>query len=82
MDPHEKAMETLKAKLSENIAEAVDVVGRYYPNAQHHEHWVVDQVMRFMLGEELYAEFIIAFESPKGEKGERWIDNWDAGIAP
>lgn len=79
--PNDKMIETLKAQLPENIAEAVELINRYYPDAQHHEHWVVDEVLKAILGDK-YDQFIEAYESPRGEKGERWVNNWDAGVAP
>lgn len=78
----DERMAILIAKLPENIGQAVDVAASYSPNAAHHTQWVVDQMLRHILGTELYQEFVDAFEAPQGQKGDRWITEWDTGIAP
>jgi hypothetical protein len=79
---HDELLAELLKALPENIAAALEIVASNYPDAQHHEHWVMDQVLRHVLGETVYGQFIEAYEAPRGEKGERWVENWDPGIAP
>lgn len=44
----------------------------------HHKHWVIDQMLRLLLGEE-YAERIADWEA--GEDGPKTYA-WDEGVAP
>ena len=43
----------------------------------HHRLWVIDQMVRALLGEE-YIKWVEAYETPDGE--DYW--EWDTGIAP
>ena len=43
----------------------------------HHKMWVIDQMLRVLLGEDGYGKFIEAYETPYGEE----YYTWDVGIA-
>ena len=40
--------------------------------------WVIDQMIRVLLGEDKYGKFIESYETPDGED----YYTWDIGIAP
>jgi hypothetical protein len=44
----------------------------------HHKMWVIDQMVRTLLGNEEYEEWVKSYETPDGE--DYWT--WDTGIAP
>ena len=44
----------------------------------HHKMWVIDQMVRALLGEEEYKEWVKTYETPDGE--DYYV--WDMGIAP
>ena len=46
----------------------------------HHKQWVLDQVLRILLGDE-YTPFMKAYNEELGPEGEAF-DPWDTGIAP
>lgn len=81
MKTHDELMNDLIKSLPDEFGEALLLIASSYPNAQHHEHWVMDQVLRLILGEQ-YQQFIEAYEAPRGPNGERFVDNWDVGVAP
>lgn len=45
----------------------------------HHKQWVIDQMVRSLIGEDYYSEWVKLYELP-GEDGG--ICTWDIGIAP
>lgn len=47
-------------------------------DGSHHKMWVIDQMVRALLGEEGYKNFVERYETPDGE--DYW--EWDMGIAP
>lgn len=60
----------------ERINKAVDLAWRYGNiEGDHHQKWVIDQMLRHLLTENEYARFIHDYE----ESGEY---KWDLGIAP
>jgi ribA/ribD-fused uncharacterized protein len=60
----------------ERINKAVDLAWRYGGiDGDHHQKWLVDQMLRKMLTEKEYAEFVHDYE----ESGEY---KWQTGIAP
>lgn len=44
----------------------------------YHRLWVIDQMVRALLGEEEYKKWVERYEAPDGE--DYW--EWDIGIAP
>jgi hypothetical protein len=60
------------ATLQDRISDAVEIAEEYGRiDGAHHKMWVIDQMVRVLLGER-YAEW---FEADGGE----W---WDQGVAP
>ena len=60
----------------QRINDAVDLAWRYGNiEGDHHQKWVIDQILRRLLTENEYARFIHDYE----ESGEY---KWDLGIAP
>ncbi len=54
------------------------VLGQY--DGDHHKAWVIDQILREVLGEETYNAFVEGYEEVD-EDG--WaVYTWDVGIAP
>lgn len=47
----------------------------------HHKQWVIDQVMRTLLGAELYKSWVKDMNIMRDVDGELY-DPWDEGIAP
>ena len=47
-------------------------------DGSHHRLWVIDQMVRALLGEEEYEKWVKAYEAPDGE--DYW--EWNVGIAP
>lgn len=78
-ETNEAQMEKLMAKVPDNVREILDTLNSFWPNAQHHEEWVMDQVVRLLLGEALYQEFVDAYEAPRGDKGEKFMEEWPTG---
>ncbi|MAH49465.1 hypothetical protein CMI37_26820 [Candidatus Pacearchaeota archaeon] len=65
-------------RLERRIGEAVELIGRYGGiDEVHHKQWVLDQVLRNLLGPEGYKEWRQEYDS----EGE-YEDAWDEGIAP
>lgn len=63
----------------ERIKKALELAWSYGQiDGEHHKMWVIDQMVRALLGEETYQEFVEAYETPYGD--EYW--KWDNGIAP
>jgi hypothetical protein len=67
---------------SDRITGAVGLIHRYGGiDGDHHKQWVLDQVLRVLLGPEGYAEFARKF--PLGPDGEEdHYSEWDRGTAP
>ena len=63
----------------ERIKKALELAWSYGQiDGAHHKMWVIDQMVRALLGEEKYQEFVEVYETPYGD--EYW--KWDNGIAP
>ena len=63
----------------ERIKKALELAWSYGQiDGAHHKMWVIDQMVRALLGEEKYQEFVEVYETPYGD--EYW--EWDTGIAP
>jgi hypothetical protein len=48
-------------------------------DGSHHKSWVIDQMVRAIVGEDRYKEFVILYKD--GEDGPETY-TWDEGIAP
>lgn len=58
------------------IADACDIAyGLGGIEGDHHRMWVIDQMLRALLGDEAYNDWVKAYE----ESGDY---KWDTGIAP
>ena len=63
----------------ERIEAAVKIAWQYGQiDGNHHKMWVIDQMVRTLLGEKEYREWVVNYEKPDGE--DYW--EWDIGIAP
>ena len=63
----------------EKIKQAVDIAWQYAQiDGDYHKRWVIDQMVRVLLGEEKYKKWVEAYETPYGD--DYW--KWDVGIAP
>ena len=61
------------------IKKAVKIAWQYAQyDGSHHKMWVIDQMVRVLLGETEYRNFIDAYQTPDGED----YYTWDMGIAP
>ena len=61
------------------IHKAVKIAWQYAQyDGSHHKMWVIDQMVRVLLGETEYRNFIDAYQTPDGED----YYTWDMGIAP
>ena len=64
--------------MEEKIKEALKIAWSYgCIDGAHHKMWVIDQMVRTLLGEE-YEKWVEAYETPDGE--DYWT--WDIGITP
>lgn len=71
-----KQLETIRA---DTIKDALDIAWSYGQiDGSHHRLWVIDQMVRALLGEEDYKKWVEKYETPDGE--DYW--EWDVGIAP
>lgn len=66
---------------ADRITDALGLVERYGGiDGGHHKQWVLDQVVRALLGSEArYKAWVV--DHKKGEDGPDTYD-WDEGIAP
>ena len=65
--------------MEERIKNALDYAWSYGQiDGSHHKMWVIDQMVRALLGKEEYKKWVEAYETPDGE--DYW--DWDTGIAP
>ena len=63
----------------QNIDEALEIAVNYGGiDGSHHKAWVIDQMVRALLGDD-YEEFVV--EARKGDEGPNSYE-WDEGIAP
>jgi hypothetical protein len=57
------------------IQAALDIAYRYGQiDGHHHKAWVIDQMVRALLDEDAYTQWVLEYE------GEDY--DWDTGIAP
>jgi len=69
------------AKTDERIAEACHIIAEWGGlNGVHHKQWVLDQVLRTLLGKDGYRTWVEERESFMDARGV--YDGWDTGIAP
>jgi hypothetical protein len=62
-----------------NVAKAMEVIERYGGiDGAHHKQWVLDQVVRYLMGD-FYEQWVI--DHCDGEDGPDTY-SWDEGIAP
>lgn len=65
--------------MEERIKKALSYAWSYGQiDGGHHKMWVIDQMVRALLSEKEYAEWVKSYETPDGE--DYW--KWDVGIAP
>lgn len=65
--------------MDERIKTALGLAWSYGQiDGAHHRLWVIDQMVRALLGEEEYNKWVEAYETPDGED----YYEWDTGIAP
>jgi len=63
----------------ERISDATDLAFQYAGiDGAHHKQWVIDQMLRKLLGSEEYGFWVLRWES----EGVDETDKWDTGIAP
>ena len=63
----------------EKIEKAIKIAWQYDQyDGSHHKMWVIDQMVRVLLGETEYKNFIDAYQTPDGED----YYTWDMGVAP
>lgn len=73
--PYKGAVMTDKEK----IEKAIKIAWQYAQyDGSHHKMWVIDQMVRVLLGETEYINFIDAYQTPDGED----YYTWDMGVAP
>jgi hypothetical protein len=67
--------------MDERIEKALEIAFRYGQiDGNHHKTWVIDQMVRALLGDiGRYAQWIKDYEYDE-ETGEEY--DWDCGIAP
>ena len=63
----------------EKIEKAVKIAWQYAQyDGSHHKMWVIDQMVRVLLGENEYKNFVNAYQTLDGED----YYTWDMGVAP
>lgn len=63
----------------EKIKQAVDIAWQYAQiYGDHHKMWIIDQMVRTLLGETEYKKWVESYETPYGD--DCWV--WEVGIAP
>lgn len=71
----------LEKSPEQRILAAIDIAHNYgQTDGDHHKLWVIDQMIRVLLGEKDYAKFVEDYERP--EPDEEMSYTWDNGIAP
>lgn len=67
-------------ELKDRINKALDTIFRYGQiDGDHHKAWVIDQVVRNLLGDK-YEEFITLYKTDEDSGEEEY--EWEEGIAP
>ena len=63
--------------LADRITAALNVAFEYTTDGAHHKQWVIDQMVRELLGNsDNYNRWVASYEGPDEEYG------WDIGVAP
>lgn len=66
--------------INDKVSEAVDIAFRYgQTDGSHHKAWVIDQMVRTLLGEKKYKQFIKNHN--EGVDGPDTYE-WDEGCPP
>lgn len=66
----------------ERIAEAVDLAHQFGGiDGAHHKQWVIDQMLRKLLGAEEYDGWVLRWKADVDPATEDF-DEWDTGVAP
>lgn len=69
-----------RANYKERIESAVSLAARFHGCGGHHEEWLVDQMVRALLGSDAeYEKFVD--EACEGEDGPDSY-SWEIGVAP
>lgn len=69
-------------KLSEQEQFVVEVAGRFgMIDGAHHKQWVIDQMLRALLGAERYSDLMREWEQERRAEEDPWSP-WDVGITP
>lgn len=64
----------------ERVKKALEIAYDYGQiDGAHHRLWVIDQMVRALLGDDEYQKWVETYEMPE-EDGEGY--KWDCGIAP
>ena len=71
-------MEKIEKRIDEAVEIALDC-SQY--DGDHHKMWVIDQMLRVLLGENKYKKTIEKWCEEETED-EDWPASWDEGIAP
>lgn len=78
--PERAASPSASADLAPDVAGALEIIERFGSiDGDHHKTWVIDQVVRKLLGKG-YAAWLVDMKD--GEDGPNTYDEWDEGIAP
>lgn len=78
--PERAAPPSASADLAPDVAGALEIIERFGSiDGDHHKTWVIDQVVRKLLGKG-YAAWLVDMKD--GEDGPNTYDEWDEGIAP
>lgn len=67
----------------QKLEAAVELIGQYgCVDGSHHKQWVLDQVLRVLLPENQYDEWVLMYEQEYPDGPDDMYDEWDVGIAP
>lgn len=70
-----------KATAEQRIADAMTIVNRYAGiEGEHHKTWVIDQIVRMLLGDD-YNDWVAKRNSESGGDGDTY-QPWNTGISP
>jgi hypothetical protein len=66
---------------TDRIEQAIDVASQYgMIDGAHHKQWVIDQMIRTLLGDQ-YQVWRTEYDAAVDDEGNEY-DPWDEGIAP
>ena len=72
-------MNSHKYQTKKELIKLLKIVWQYAQiDGAHHKMWVIDQMLRVLLGQDKYGKFIESYETPDGED----YYTWDVGIVP